>query len=63
MLQTSLNRLFEICQPCGVSEEEIKQTYSKTIVQATTSVVLEEAAVPKDETASLDSLLISSAME
>ncbi|MEL0215191.1 MAG: heparin lyase I family protein, partial [Burkholderiaceae bacterium] len=57
MLQTLTESLVRNLPALGVSEEEIEQTYSKTIVQATTSVVLEEAAVPKDETASMDSLL------
>ncbi|MDG2195317.1 MAG: thrombospondin type 3 repeat-containing protein [SAR324 cluster bacterium] len=51
MLQTLTESLVRNLPTLGVSPEEIEQTYSETIVQATTSVVME------NETENLDSLL------
>ncbi|MGA0305968.1 MAG: thrombospondin type 3 repeat-containing protein, partial [bacterium] len=51
MLQTLIESLVRNLPALGVSEEEIEQTYSETIVQATTSAVLE------NETENLDSHL------
>ena len=51
MLQTLTESLVRNLPALRVTEEEIEQTYSETIVQATTSVVME------NETENLDSLL------
>ncbi|MGA0906854.1 MAG: heparin lyase I family protein, partial [bacterium] len=51
MLQTLIESLVRNLPALGLSEEEIEQTYSKTIVQATTRAVLE------NETENLDSHL------